>query len=250
MDQTARMNAARLTWSADVAVADWIGPRLGPFGGWVGSVVPRGFQAYARVHPIDSNRTWADVCVETGAHAHALMQWNEISRRQDRTGRTDGEDPREGDLVFPALELLCRALQPLTGDQRCWFALWEGYGWINGAVAGLRREQTRGFGSRERPAQTLDNPKVVLPNRAYHLFSGELTAALTMGWDTPQSPSLFWPADRSWCVATEIDFDSTLVGGTRALIDGVMASALEVWEVRPNDLLAYDADLFNAFPGN
>ncbi len=64
-------------------------------------------------------------------------------------------------------------------------------GWINGAVAGLRREQARNSGSRDRPAQMMDNPKVLLPNRAYHLFSGELMAALTMGWDTPQSPSLF-----------------------------------------------------------
>jgi len=117
-------------------------------------------------------------------------------------------------------------------------------------VAGLRREQARNSGSRDRPAQMMDNPKVLLPNRAYHLFSGELTAALTMGWDTPQSPSLFWPADRSCCGATEIDFDPTLVGGTRALIDEVMASALEAWEVRPDDSLAYDADPFNAFPGN
>jgi hypothetical protein len=36
-----------------------------------------------------------------------------------------------------------------------------------------------------------------------------------------QSPNLWWPDDRAWCVASEIDFRSTYVGGSRALIDRV-----------------------------
>jgi hypothetical protein len=28
---------------------------------------------------------------------------------------------------------------------------------------------------------------------------------VTEGWFEPQSPSLLWPVDRSWCVATEVD---------------------------------------------
>ena len=42
---------------ADIAEGSWIAPRLGPFGGWVGSAVPRGYPAYARVlHPVE--RQW------------------------------------------------------------------------------------------------------------------------------------------------------------------------------------------------
>jgi hypothetical protein len=33
-----------------------------------------------------------------------------------------------------------------------------------------------------------------------------------------QSPNLWWPDDRAWFVATEIDFDSTFVGGDDPLI--------------------------------
>jgi hypothetical protein len=33
-----------------------------------------------------------------------------------------------------------------------------------------------------------------------------------------QSPNLWWPEDRAWFVATEIDFDSTFVGGDDPLI--------------------------------
>ncbi|WP_327045800.1 hypothetical protein OG320_29665 [Microbispora sp. NBC_01189] len=47
-----------------------------------------------------------------------------------------------------------------------------------------------------------------------------------------QSPSLFWPADRAWCVATEIDFDSTFVGGSTAAIGAVLtAPMLEAWPI-------------------
>src|ERR1700712_2431629 len=100
---------AQLRWSADVGPAAWIAPRLGPFGGSVGATVPGGFEAYARLlHPIDAGRSWADTCAETGAHPHALMQWDTISHRVDPSGRSDGEDPREGHLITEALELLCR----------------------------------------------------------------------------------------------------------------------------------------------
>lgn len=40
-----------------------------------------------------------------------------------------------------------------------------------------------------------------------------------------QSPSMWWPADRTWFVATEVDGFSSYVGGSRAAIDGVLASS-------------------------
>jgi hypothetical protein len=51
---------------------------------------------------------------------------------------------------------------------------------------------------------------------------------------------LFWPTDRSWCVATEVDFDSTLVGGDADLIAAILAEPdLETWAVEPDDDLAW-----------
>jgi hypothetical protein len=65
----------------------------------------------------------------------------------------------------------------------------------------------------------------------------------------PQSPNLFWPADRAWCVASEIDFDSTLVGGTTELIQAILRGpAFDSWPVQPDDSLAADADLVNPVP--
>lgn len=56
-----------------------------------------------------------------------------------------------------------------------------------------------------------------------------------MDWFASQSPSLFWPADDAWCVASEIDFDSTLVGGSSALVQAITDSAaLEAFAIEPD----------------
>lgn len=61
-----------------------------------------------------------------------------------------------------------------------------------------------------------------------------------------QSPNLFWPTDRAWCVATQIDFDSTLVAGTRALIDALLNEpTLDAWPIQPDDPVASDGDHLN-----
>lgn len=53
-----------------------------------------------------------------------------------------------------------------------------------------------------------------------------------------QSPSILWPDDHSWVLATEIDYDSTLIAGTSALISEL--SQTPGIEVLPIHL---DADL-------
>lgn len=61
-----------------------------------------------------------------------------------------------------------------------------------------------------------------------------------------QAPNLIWPADQSWLVASEVDFDSTLVGGSYSLIEAIVESPeLEAWQVEPTDSLAADADKIN-----
>jgi hypothetical protein len=39
---------------------------------------------------------------------------------------------------------------------------------------------------------------------------------VTDDWFAPRSPSLLWPGDRSWCVATEIDVDSASSAARRS----------------------------------
>jgi hypothetical protein len=57
-------------------------------------------------------------------------------------------------------------------------------------------------------------------------------------WFVPQSPSLIWPTDNSWCVATEVDYNLTLIAGDRHLIDAVLgAEDLEATPIEPGDCL-------------
>jgi hypothetical protein len=91
-----------------------------------------------------------------------------------------------------------------------------------------------------------------LPHRDYFLFTGPLRAALSLGewaapdWFLPQSPHVIWPPDRSWYVASEIDFDSTLVGGSSQLIAELLTHpGLEAWPISPDDSLAQGADRIN-----
>lgn len=88
----------------------------------------------------------------------------------------------------------------------------------------------------------LTGPRQRHPHRDYLLFSGRLETELATGFDVgsldSQSPNLVWPADRTWCVAIEIDFDSTVVGGPVALIDEALADpTLEAWRVEHDGVI-------------
>lgn len=79
-----------------------------------------------------------------------------------------------------------------------------------------------------------------------------MEAALGVGhhvsesWFDAQSPNVFWPEDRQWCVATEIDVDSTLVAGSDALVEELMHNPLlETVRIGPDDSLRSNADRIN-----
>jgi len=257
---------------ADVSVADWIAERLrGPLG-TVGSVVPRGFATYSRVlHPVELGDgrpplTWAQVCQLTGRIAHALMQWSAVTTptagakvATAPSARWEDGDVQVGRLASSALSALIDVLAPATGAQDCFHALWEGWGWVDGS--GVKVLSSNDDGRVERapaPEPGVSDavwalPRLRLPHRDYLLFRGPLRAALHMGWHgspsgfEPQSPSLLWPANHSWCVSTEIDFDSTLVGGSEDLINAILtAPGLDAWPVEPDDDLTAFADLPNS----
>jgi hypothetical protein len=109
---------------------------------------------------------------------------------------------------------------------------------------------------REAPLSTeeLSRPHMLLPGREYLLLEGPLRALprlLGGPGGMQQSPNLFWPADRAWCVASEVDFDSTLVGASaRAIREILETPGLDAWPVEPADSLAADADLINRVPSS
>lgn len=64
------------------------------------------------------------------------------------------------------------------------------------------------------------------------------------GWG--QSASLWWPDDHAWCVATEIDLNTTYVGCDAACRDEILAlPELETYEIDPTSGITNDSDLLN-----
>jgi hypothetical protein len=123
--------------------------------------------------------------------------------------------PRDGTLPPELVGPLARALAShTTTPERCWFAVWEGWGDIRSDVARA--------------------PKFEVPNRAYHLLSGPLDAVLESVTNYEgQSASLWWPDDHAWCVATEIDFNTTYIGCDDACSEAIRA--LPELEALPTD---------------
>ena len=208
------------TVQQDLTAAEWLAPRLHqpPFRR-VDGTVPSGFASYARIlhpamDPSHQPQSWATVAESTGRTIHALVTWHELTdtgNRGDSTVRPwNGEPPEQGTLPSEELETLCQVLAPYTADaDHVWCCLWEGWGWLHGSPSvSIFRSDTPvppGLGAR-----TLQAPRVHLPWRDYLLFLGPLDKLGTWGHQPfgklwAQSPSLFWPADRSWCVATEVD---------------------------------------------
>lgn len=61
-----------------------------------------------------------------------------------------------------------------------------------------------------------------------------------------QHPSLIWPSDRAWILVSEIDFDSTIVAGSAALIAALCAEQrIEALPIPAEADLHWDADRVN-----
>jgi hypothetical protein len=214
-------------WSSEVGAADWILDRLHPFAQDVGSFVPEGFEAYARVlHPArpagggDGGKLrWVDLARESGAQLGAG------TRFEDLAADAAIQEPLVGSLEGDELDALVELLGVATGTpESCWFGIWEGYGWMQGQAAlGI-------------PAPR-PGPRVDVPERPLVLYRGSIAAAAAFSRVPPsQSPNLWWPQDRAWCVASEIDHHSSYVGGDRSVIDRVLGDPrLEALPVDPAD---------------
>jgi hypothetical protein len=226
-----------------VAAATWIVEGLRGFAESVLSVVPEGFEAYARIfHPAilgDSppNVRWRDVAAANGRIAHPAMQWPSIA---GSIPYVDGaslpgvwdQEPEEGCLPQDLMASLASALARHTATpDRCWFAVWDGYGSL-----GLPDDQF---------------PVFDIPKRSMLLLAGPITAVRTSVSADPfwQSPNLWWPDDRAWCVATEIDFMSTYLGGTRRCLEELLSDQeLEAVIIQPTDGITWTSDPLNPSP--
>jgi hypothetical protein len=266
------MRISRLEPSARLFEADWLAQRLRPFSEHrVASIVPEGFPAYVRIlHParaVDGRvLRWADVAVRTHGIMHRLVQFHSLARSPSDSGDNTVQGispPESGNLPPDQLKALCEVLAKHTSaSDSCWFCLWDGYGWLYDKATESTLVST-GFGHPLDvagflavppllPPDILARPKLHLPCRSYYLLHGQLDAALDLGWTmkeqnfVPQSPNLFWSGDHAWCVASEIDLFCTLVAGSEALVNSVIADPhLEACRVAAEDAITWNSDEIN-----
>jgi hypothetical protein len=229
----------------DLGPAQWIVETLRP---WdrdflrVGTIVPPAFEAYVRIlHPATRWNTvqrdresqdvrWAEVAEWSGRLVGPSSGFDVVATRADGERWTRAAvppwahgQPMEGELSLEEALALGSVLAPFTGSERWWFALWEGWGWDlfrSGALADL--------------------PRLSPPAREYAVFTGPPEAVggflFNRPYDVYQSPALWWPEDRAWCVASEIDLWCTYVGASREAIDALLADErFETLEVSADD---------------
>jgi hypothetical protein len=211
--------------------AAWIPNRLHPFAQDVGAIIPTGFAAYARVlHPqywltpggIEIPVRWRDIAAANNRTVAAEMQHldrngdptrispsgEELWQQQSRTGRLPLEIAVRLSAILPAYT---------QTPESCWFAVWEGFGDLGVRWSGA--------------------PMFSVPGRELFLLNGPVDDVLLtlseVDWSY-LSPNLWWPDDRAWCVATEIDFKWSYVGGSEACIEAILNdSELEALPTNP-----------------
>jgi hypothetical protein len=97
-------------------------------------------------------------------------------------------------------------------------------------------------------------PEVLdLEQRSFYVRRGPISITIEVGRrqdshaSRSEPPTLMWPADRAWFVASDTDLDSTYVGGSGALIAALLARPdLEVWPVTAADDVSIGSDHLNA----
>jgi hypothetical protein len=84
--------------------------------------------------------------------------------------------------------------------------------------------------------------------RHYLVFRGPLSGLPAWFEWRSESPNYWYPDDRAWVVATEVDGFSSYVGGTRSCVEAVLASPL--LEVLPCELSDRHDDWGDAINGD
>ena len=140
--------------------------------------------------------------------------------------RLKGDDgPELGalpDAVSTPLKAILASHTPPA--EECWFGVWSG--WAFDYKPGVPKTQSIDTGYRE-----------------WLLFTGPLEAVGFQFFLRGEiTANVVWPVGRAWFLATEIDFDTTYIGGSEALIQDLLkADELDARLALPDDTVCGDA---------
>jgi len=110
-------------------------------------------------------------------------------------------------------------------DEKCFFGLWDGWG--RSEYRKLWQLIETPHGTKLSLAKGDSAPRFGVPpsaGRDYFLVSGPVRVAVELVDIGLNAPNFIWPADQSWLVVSDIDLDSTLVGGDDALTQSIVSS--------------------------
>jgi hypothetical protein len=232
------------------------------------------------VFPLDEEQVrWSVVAGAFGTKMHPLAQFHRLlGQAPSRQEILDSEgwrysEPLTGNLAPDILAAVAaRLCEHTSAPNKGVSAIWEGWGGLTSSLGyaqlifsddWTRVEDTSdsaavdsGPGSGLLPAEVVNGETLNLPGRAYYLFNAAPQFYRHAEWvdqapwhhspQFPQSPSILWPADRSWVMVTEIDFDSTVVAGSRELVSALVRDpAIEALPLNEGADLTWDADVPN-----
>lgn len=178
-------------------------------------------------------RRWAHVAAQRGKVMHPTVQWGRFVEPPDPYAAGSSVGWLDPEVLAAMVPLLMRATA--TPDDVI-AGFWNGWG-----------------GSSIASPSFLTIP----PGREFSLLATSLTEIAdpewgrqdAIGWaDGQRFPSvqILWPEDHSWVVASEIDWDSTIIAGRRPLIDDLLRDArFEIFEVAESDDLSWAGDTMN-----
>lgn len=220
----------------DAACAAWIFDALAPMDEpgvplCVSAFVPRQFEAVVRVlHPwCDESQQavrWSTVAKRAG---YPTIDAFSSAQRYPLESVAGMYPTEEGEVDARTAEALIGVLRNATATpEDVTFAVWVGWGDIP-------------------PALFPGAAQVRQPIRDYFLLRGPIDGVLspinTHRSDDTARAALWWPQDRSWVVATEIDFSWTFVAGSAELAKALLEREdLEVLLTSPDaPAVSFDA---------
>lgn len=216
--------------------------------GAVGSILPNVFEAYVRImHPVqgfresDPDFRWDEIARQEGAIAHSAMQWHKITRNATLYGPwRNRAKPLRGRLRRDYYRQLLGILGETAWTDDVTIGYWEGY-------QDFRDDVPEPFCD---PRLRISLTRI--GRLDYLVFCGPFRDLLrgadaeTQEGEWPETPNITCSADRGWCVFSEIDFDSTLVGCSKATARAISADKLlESYEVFPETDLSALGDALN-----
>ena len=217
-----------LDLAPDNSEADWVVAGIRDWlnknkqAGYSTVYIPDRFDAYARLlHPAYRGNEvsgcvpvrWAEIAARNGlTDVYPRMDYYHIAnlRISNPEGNMELDSwPREGSL--PATE--CRVLHEIAQEftespDLHYFCFWDGYGQEDFIPV------LRGW-----PKVRID---VGVEVRNYFLFRGRLDSGMVEQAFWLQSPGIWWPADRAWCIVTDVDAMETWIGGSAACVERVL----------------------------